>query len=200
MGTVTYTPPLGTVLGAGLAQTLTVNVASTADYNAAALSVPIDVKRPVSLGRSLAQPTITYGDASATLSGQVVGVVSVPTGEVDVTLGGITQPAAIDPATGDFSTVFSTATLSAAGSPYFVTYAYPGDSIFAPAASTTRLTVNRAAPAISWAAPPRSLTGPRRRSRSARRGRHGAWPRPDRRRRELFTGPGCDPRTRAPRR
>ena len=47
-GTVTYSPAAGTQLNAGMAQTLTVFVAATSNYNAATESVTINVLPPVS--------------------------------------------------------------------------------------------------------------------------------------------------------
>ena len=65
IGTITYVPPVGTVLSPGLGQTLTVNVAATTNYNAATDSVPINVKlQPVF--DTLSQPVITYGTAMTT--------------------------------------------------------------------------------------------------------------------------------------
>ncbi len=153
IGTITYAPPAGTVLAAGLGQALTVNVAATVDYNAASGSVPIDVKYASSLG-TLSQPTITYGAASTTLSGQVTSVGGpVPIGQVAITLGNTTQFASIDPSTGDFSSSFNTATLGASGSPYTITYAYQGSTTVAASSGTGSLTVNKATPVITWAAP-----------------------------------------------
>ncbi len=68
------------------------------------------IKRTVVLD-SLSQPTITYGTATTTLAGHISSGASIPSGEVDLTLNGLTQHAAIDPATGDFSTQFDTSML-----------------------------------------------------------------------------------------
>jgi hypothetical protein len=59
-GTVSYTPAAGTVLNVGDHQTLTVNVAATANYNAATKNVYIDVN-PASLLITANNQTKTYG-------------------------------------------------------------------------------------------------------------------------------------------
>lgn len=150
IGAITYNPAPGTILGPGLAQALAVSVASTTDYNAAAASTTIDVKRIATLG-SLVSPAITYGTASDTISGQVTGVGLAPTGVVDVTLNGATQVANVSATTGAFSATFATSTLNAGS--YTVAYAYPGDTYFAPASATSTLAVAKVAPTIIWAAP-----------------------------------------------
>lgn len=61
IGAVTYTPPAGTYLNAGAAQTLTVNVGATANYNAASKSVTIDVAK--------ANPTINWATPADLLAG-----------------------------------------------------------------------------------------------------------------------------------
>jgi virginiamycin B lyase len=99
---------------------------------------------------SLAGPTITYGTASVTLSGHIAAGSAVPPGSEDVTLNGVTQHAAIDPATGNFSATFSTSTLPVTGSPYTITYAYAGATGFNPVTDTSKtLTVTKATPAIT---------------------------------------------------
>ena len=55
----------------------------------------------------LASPTITYGTAAVTLTGQITAGTQTPTGSVAITLNGTTQSAAIDPSTGKFSAVFT---------------------------------------------------------------------------------------------
>ena len=101
----------------------------------------------------LSQPTITYGTATTTLSGDLTSGANVPTGQVEVTVNGANQFASINQTTGAFSATFSTATLGAAGSPYNISYSYPGDSTYSSASATTTLTVNQATPVINWNAP-----------------------------------------------
>ena len=67
--------------------------------------------------------TITFGTATTTLSGQIAAPGSlIPSGSVSITLGGVTATAAIDPATGDFSSVFNNCCAGVAVSPYTVTH------------------------------------------------------------------------------
>ncbi len=107
-----------------------------------AFSVPASVTPAFD---SLAGPTITYGTPSVTLSGHIAAGDAIPPGNVDVTVNGVTQPAAIDSGTGNFATTFSTAMLPVAGSPYTITYSYPGATGFdAITDSTKTLTVTKA--------------------------------------------------------
>lgn len=102
---------------------------------------------------SLSSPTITYGDPSVTLSGHIaLGTASVPPGNLNITLNGVTQAATIDPSTGDFSSVFTTSSLGASSSPYTITYAYSTTSDFGMTAkANTTLTVQKAMPTVSVA-------------------------------------------------
>ena len=94
---------------------------------------------------ALAAPSITYGAAMATVSGQIAAGTLIPTGSVSITLNGVTQLASIDQASGNFSAVFTTSTLSVAASPYSISYSYSGNTSFASASSDSTLTVNKAA-------------------------------------------------------
>ena len=88
---------------------------------------------------SLSGASITYGQDDVTLGGHIGGAALVPSGSAEISLDGVTQSAAIDPTTGDFSTVFSTATLGVQGSPYTVTYSYAGDGTYTPISDSTQL-------------------------------------------------------------
>ena len=74
----------------------------------------------------LASPTITYGTAAVTLTGQITAGTQIPTGSVAITLNGTTQWAAIDPSTCKFSAVFTSSALHVSSSPYRLTYSYAG--------------------------------------------------------------------------
>jgi hypothetical protein len=65
IGATSYSPASGTILGAGAAQTLTVNVAATDDYNAATATVPIDVAK--------ANQTITWSNPAPIVYGTPLG-------------------------------------------------------------------------------------------------------------------------------
>lgn len=60
-GTVTYAPPAGTLLRAGMAQTLTVSVAATANYEAASASVLLDVMKATPVVTWPVPEAIVYG-------------------------------------------------------------------------------------------------------------------------------------------
>ena len=93
---------------------------------------------------TLAGPTIIYGTATTTLSGHIVAGAHIPTGGVAITLNGVTQSAAIDPASGNFSSVFTTSGLGVSSSPYAITYSYAGDGVSTEASATKTLTVTPA--------------------------------------------------------
>ena len=149
-GTYSYSPLAGTLLSLGQGQTLMVTFTPTdaTDYTTATCSTVINVQ-PVTTFSGLSAPTITYGTSSTTLSGQIAAGTAIPTGNVSITLDGVTQSPAIDSSTGDFSSTFDTSTLGVAGSPYTITYAYAGSTNFNHASTTTTLTVNPAALTIT---------------------------------------------------
>jgi hypothetical protein len=98
----------------------------------------------------LSGPTISYGTATATLTGTLAaGATDVTGATVAVTINGTTQTTTTD-ASGDFSLNFSTAALGATGSPYTVAYSYAGGTTFNPATDTsTTLTVTKATPTVA---------------------------------------------------
>ncbi len=98
----------------------------------------------------LSSPHITYGTARVTFSGTLADGNQAPpeTESVQVTLDGVTQSASIG-AGGAFSTTFDTGTLSAAGSPYSVSYSYVGDATYKAATGTSTLTIAKATPTVS---------------------------------------------------
>jgi hypothetical protein len=109
---------------------------------------------------SLAGPTITFGQSSVTLSGRITGGTAIPTGSVSITVGGVTQQAAINPVDGTFSANFDTSTLSVADSPLTITYSYPGDKHDNPIQDTSQsLTVNQAVTSLSNLASPTVVAG-----------------------------------------
>ena len=87
----------------------------------------------------LTSPTIAEGTPTTTLTGHIGSGTAYPTGEfVSITLNAVTESAQVD-GSGNFTYPFSTGSLSVAGSPYTVTYAFAGDGNFGPASdmSTT---------------------------------------------------------------
>jgi hypothetical protein len=117
--------------------TVTVYVADNNDgLGQATLEVTVNPIAPAF--DSLAGASITYGQGDVTLGGHISGAALVPSGSVSISLDGVTQMAAIDPTTGDFSSDFSTATLGVQGSPYAVTYSYLGDGTYTPISDSTQ--------------------------------------------------------------
>jgi hypothetical protein len=109
---------------------------------------------------SLVGPTIPYGQPAVTLGGRITAVIGIPSGSVDVTLAGVSQPAAINPADGTFSATFDTGALAVSGSPYVITYSYPGDAHDNPVQDTSHsLTVTPAVTSFSGLASPTVVVG-----------------------------------------
>lgn len=138
-GAVTYSPAMGTVLGAGGGQPLTVNVAGTNNYNPATQTVHIDVVKATPTFSDLSSLTIDMGATPTALSGRLVaGNLTLPPAEqVSITLNGVTQSVAVG--TGSFTLSFATGALVVGSYP--VTFLYPGNDNFNPAAGTSMLQV-----------------------------------------------------------
>jgi uncharacterized repeat protein (TIGR03803 family) len=104
----------------------------------------------------LSAPTITYGTASTTIAGQLQSgsAQPVPPGEkVAITLGAATQDATLD-SMGDFAATFDTSSLAVSGSPYTITFSYPGDASFSAVSASSTLTVTQAAPSFTGLSAP----------------------------------------------
>jgi hypothetical protein len=112
--------------------------------NAAAVTITINAASPVFSG--LSSPTITLATASTTLSGTIKAGTLIPPGSVTITLNGITQAAAINPATGSFSSTFNTAAFPVSVAGYPISYSYKDtvDSNFNNATGTGTLNVRYA--------------------------------------------------------
>ena len=113
------------------------------DGNIAAATVTLVNLPPVFSG--LSSQTITYGEPTTTLAGTILAGSLEPTGDVTITIDGLSASAAIDPATGGFTCSFDTHALPVAASPYAITYSYAGDTDLNPASNaSTTLTVQPA--------------------------------------------------------
>jgi hypothetical protein len=117
---------------------------------------------------SLVGATITFGQGPVTLGGRITAGAAIPSGSVSITVGGITQLAAINPADGTFSADFDTSAIGVTGSPYTIDYHYPGDGTYAPLDDTSQtLTVvpavtsltNLTSPTISAGTPTVTVSG-----------------------------------------
>ena len=97
---------------------------------------------------SLTGGTTTYGSvALTTLSGTIKSGSLIPSGNVSITVNGVTQMTAINATTGNFSSSFDTHTWNAnTPTGYTITYSYAGDSNFNGAGPDTgkTLVVNQA--------------------------------------------------------
>ena len=89
----------------------------------------------------LSSPTIAYGTPETMLSGQISGTGTAPTGDVEITLDGITLLASIQP-DGSFSATFGTAMLGAGA--HTITYHYGGDALYTSADANGAVTVLKA--------------------------------------------------------
>ena len=87
-------------------------------------SETLTVTKATPVFSALSAPSIVQGTATTILSGTIS---LVPNGEtVSITLGGVQHSALVSG--GAFSSSFNTSTLTAAGSPYTITYAYASDT------------------------------------------------------------------------
>jgi RHS repeat-associated protein len=133
----------------GTALDASVTVDGISSGNAVQVATVTSVEAIPSFG-DLSAPTISYGTASATISGTLdsnAGGQNVPAGEtVQVTLDGVTQNATLD-GNDDFSATFATGTLGVAG--YTISFSYAGDADFAAATGSSLLTVSAAIPSFS---------------------------------------------------
>jgi hypothetical protein len=108
----------------------------------------------------LSSPTITYGTGTTVLSGKLSAGPLVPTGNVAVTLAGVTQNAHLDAADGSFAMTFATASLPATPGSHGIVFRYPGDENFnAPPNGSSTLTVTKAPQQIDFAALPSRTYG-----------------------------------------
>jgi hypothetical protein len=127
--------------------------AGNSNYLPASASAAIHITAAGTTFSSLSAPTITYGTATATLSGTVSATALVPDSSVSITLNGVTMAAPVDSGTGAFSADFDTHLLGVANSPYAITYDYAGDANHDGAHDTSqKLTVTRAALTVTTAA------------------------------------------------
>ena len=149
-GAVTYNPPLGTVLNAGLAQNLTVNVAETADYLAATQTVQINVTKAAQVITWANPSDIVYGTAlSATQLNATVAGVSGGTATGAVTynppLGtvlnaGLAQNLTVNvAATADYLAATQTVQINVTKAAQVITWANPSDIVYGTALSGTQL-------------------------------------------------------------
>jgi MBG domain (YGX type)/FG-GAP-like repeat/Viral BACON domain/Putative binding domain, N-terminal len=131
IGALTYTPPAGTVLQAGAAQTLTVNAAETPNYNAATASVTIDVLK--------ATPVITWAKPASIVYGTLLGA---------------TQLSATANVAGSFVYTPPAGTQLDAGAQTLSTHFTPGDTHnYNDASASVAIDVAKAKQTLSWAPP-----------------------------------------------
>ena len=102
-------------------------------------------------GFTVASPVIALGQTPSLLGGTLVLGGSVPSGSVEITLGGVVKTAALDPATGAFSASFDTGGLLAGAHP--VAFAFAGDANFEPASATATLVVTTAVTTTTFSNP-----------------------------------------------
>lgn len=109
---------------------------------------------------SLAGPTITYGDSAVALGGTISAGSSIPPGNVSITVAGVTETAAINPANGSFSAVFDTSGLGVSGSPYKITYSYSAQGDYAAVTDASKsLTVVQATTTLNDLSSPTIVVG-----------------------------------------
>ena len=127
-GPLTYTPPTGTVLDAGLNQTLTVNAAATQNYNAATKSVSIDVLK--------ASQTIQWSNPADIVYGTPLGAA---------------QLNAVAP--GALTYIPAAGTILNAGQNQTLTVSAAATANYDPATASVVINVSKATPIIVWSNP-----------------------------------------------
>ena len=127
------------------------SLAADTNYNSAGpVSQSFNISRATPSFSGLSGPTITYGGGPTSLGGTIAAGPLIPTGSVSITVNGVTQTAAISPATGAFSSGFSTQAFNANTSGYTITYSYAQTTDFNGATNNSNaLTVNRATGTVS---------------------------------------------------
>jgi hypothetical protein len=138
-GTLTYTPPFGTLVHTLGSESLSVSFTPTdsLDFAGASDTVNVSVTKDVP-SISVVTPTATYG-ASETIVITVTGVLGlVPTGAVVLTLDStqITIPAASSTSTGSSSATYAYNAGVLSGGTHTVEVEYPGDNNYALAVVT----------------------------------------------------------------
>jgi hypothetical protein len=156
-GTFTYTPPAGTVLGADTNQVLGVSFTptDTTDYTTASAIAHINVlMAQPSFSRLTPSQSITYGQSTIDLSGQITAPTAIPTGQhVSIVIGSVSGQGTVR-SDGSFSATINTNSLSASSTPYTIDYSYAGGVNFESASDgSTTLTINQATPLLTWSNP-----------------------------------------------
>lgn len=150
-GNFNYTPASGSVLNAGLGQSLMASFTptDTTNYNATSKTVMINVLKATPAFSNLSSPTIECHAATTNVAGTISFGQLVPSGSVAITLNAVTQNAAIQP-NGSFSSSFNTAVLAPANSPLSIAFNYPGDGNYNPASGLgVLIIVDTGAPTIT---------------------------------------------------
>jgi hypothetical protein len=134
----------GSLPAGGLPYPIGFTYAGDEQYGSATAQSRLTVTRAVPSFSSLSAPTIVGGTTWTAITGHVdanAGGPNVPAGErISVTLAGVTQTAPLDP-DDNFVTTFVTGSLTASGSPYAISFSYPGNADFTPATGQSSLTV-----------------------------------------------------------
>ncbi|MFO0956828.1 MAG: MBG domain-containing protein [Isosphaeraceae bacterium] len=145
-GRFVYLPTSGTVLFAGMNQALstTFTPQDTAEFMTVTQTRSINVlQASPQFDRLTASQSVTYGNASVSVSGRLRASTAIPSGQsVSVALGSMVALATTQ-YDGSFTVTFDTHALPASAAPYPITYNYGGDRNFtAASASSTSLMVN----------------------------------------------------------
>ena len=139
-GTLTYAPGMGTILDAGQGQALSVIFTPTdsTDYASVTVTATINVQK--------ATPTVSWADPAGITYGTPLGA---------------TQLDASSSVPGTFSYLPPTGTVLKAGAGQVLSLTFtPADSIdFTAVTTTAKISVQQAAPTISWANPADILSG-----------------------------------------
>jgi hypothetical protein len=107
------------------------------------LGQPVSVTQQALVFSNLSAPTVTYGTATTTISGQLGTAAPFPNSSVTITLDGVQQAATLH-SDGTFSAGFDTHALAVTPGGYTIGFAYAGDGSYGPASASSTVTVTPA--------------------------------------------------------
>ena len=144
-GTFAYTQPAGTVLGVGAAQTLSVtfNPSDSTNYAPATATVLVNVTRVT--------PSVVWNAPAPIVFGTPLGAL------LNASVGGL--PGSFGPYTAGATVVTAATVLNAGSWVLSVTFTPADAATYTSKTATVPLTVLKAAPVVTWAAPANIVTG-----------------------------------------
>jgi hypothetical protein len=98
----------------------------------------LNIAKATPVFSNLSAPNINFGATPTNLGGTIKLGSLIPTGNISITLNGVTQTAVID-GLGNFTSSFTTSNLAVSGSPYVISYGYAGNTNFNNVSDATKI-------------------------------------------------------------